>query len=664
MSSEASPGVRLFGTDETPPAERRLRAGPLEAILDQGALRNITIGGREAIRGIAYVLRDRNWATPIPAIHDLDVIEDDTGFHVTYHGSHEEGDESFSFTARIRATSDGTLEFSVEASPGTDWLTNRTGFVVLHPLEGVAGGPVTIEHTDGRTAEERFPEIISPSQPFFDIRSMTHPVSGSLTVTCTMEGDAFETEDQRNWTDASYKTYVRPLSKPRPYVMKAGVKDHQCVRITTAGAGDDSTGSHDRIEVRVHQATARHMPMMALACDPEDVDDATGALETVRLAGARRLWCHHDPSRSHGADEVARLVRLASMIGADPVLEAVLPLQSSDGRFSSDPALLDTEIESLRSAAGNHAFTHVAASPLAYHKSYQPTETWPDVPALNTLCARLREAFPGAAIGGGMHSYFTELNRKPPPFEAIDFITHTTCPIVHAGDDRSVMENLGALPSVMRSAMALAPGKPYLMGPSAIGMRFNPYGAAPVRNPDNRRLAMARVDPRQRGLFNAAWFVGYIAAAAAHGLEGLCLAAPTGAFGLVHTPQAWRQPWYDDSGSRTLVYPAFHVFRDAALHGGCAVMDVAVADPARVQALAFEDDRGPVVWLANLTSTLLGVTVKGLPDHQVVSSHGNLATFDSLARDPLAMAPANANPTDPCSIMLGAYGICRLSIIA
>ena len=173
---------------------------------------------------------------------------------------------------------------------------------------------------------------------------------------------------------------------------------------------------------------------------------------------------------------------------------------------------------------------------------------------------------------------------------------------------------------------------------------------------------MARVDPRQRGLFNAAWFVGYVAAAAANGLDGLCLAAPTGAFGLVHRRQAWRQPWYDEQDSGNLVYPAFHVFRDVAHHGGCAVMDVTAAAPARVQAFAFESDTGPVLWLANLTPAPQGVTVMGLEDHKVVASHGSEATFTSIARDPLAMAPANASPVDPSSIMLGAYGVCRLSV--
>ena len=36
------------------------------------------------------------------------------------------------------------------------------------------------------------------------------------------EGDVFETEDQRNWTDASYKTYSTPLDQPYPAKVTKG----------------------------------------------------------------------------------------------------------------------------------------------------------------------------------------------------------------------------------------------------------------------------------------------------------------------------------------------------------------------------------------------------------------------------------------------------------
>ena len=66
----------------------------------------------------------------------------------------------------------------------------------------------------------------------------------------------------------------------------------------------------------------------------------------------------------------------------------------------------------------------------------------PPPPPATRPAAAARKAFPGVTLGGGMLSYFTELNRKPAPRGVFDFITHTACPIVHAADDLSVMETL------------------------------------------------------------------------------------------------------------------------------------------------------------------------------------------------------------------------------
>ena len=115
-------------------------------------------------------------------------------------------------------------------------------------------------------------------------------------------------------------------------------------------------------------------------------------------------------------------------------------------------------------------------------------------------------------LGGGMLSFFTELNRKPVPKGVFDFITHTVCPIVHAADDISVMETLESLPSIIASTRNMI-GKdtPYLLGPSSIPCRDNPYGAVVSPNPNNARVCLADMDPRQRGLFAAAWNVGLLA---------------------------------------------------------------------------------------------------------------------------------------------------------
>src|SRR5690606_5714125 len=114
----------------------------------------------------------------------------------------------------IEGHADGRLVFDAVATAEADFVTNRLGFCILHPIVGVAGRPVTVEHVDGSVEHSHFPDVIDPAQPFLDMRAITHEVVLGVTAECRMEGGSFEMEDQRNWTDASYKTYVRPLALP------------------------------------------------------------------------------------------------------------------------------------------------------------------------------------------------------------------------------------------------------------------------------------------------------------------------------------------------------------------------------------------------------------------------------------------------------------------
>ena len=139
------------------------------------------------------------------------------------------------------------------ATPKTDFLTARTGFVVLHPLKGVVGHEVEVEHVDGTVERSTFPERVNPIQPFLLIRSLTHEVLPGLKATVRMEGDAWEMEDHRNWTDASFKTYVRPLALPWPYTLKAGEAVKQSVTLTLTGATAKTAkrGATKGIEVKI-----------------------------------------------------------------------------------------------------------------------------------------------------------------------------------------------------------------------------------------------------------------------------------------------------------------------------------------------------------------------------------------------------------------------------
>src|SRR5262249_23318450 len=160
----------------------------------------------------------------------------------------------------------------------------------------------------------------------------------------------------------------------------------------------------------------------------------------------------------------------------------------------------------------------------------------------------------------------------------------TNSALVHAGDDRSVAEGLEALPAMARSVGAFGGAKPFAVGPSAIGMRFNPYCASPQANPRDVRQAMNRNDPRQRGLFGAGWNFAYFAHFARAGAEAIALGGLTGPFGAVYSKQSWPQAWFD--ANKSGVYPVFHILRGLARLEGADLLATTISRPRDVQALA------------------------------------------------------------------------------
>ena len=59
------------------------------------------------------------------------------------------------------------------------------------------------------------------------------------------------------------------------------------------------------------------------------------------------------------------------------------------------------------------------------------------------------------------------------------------------------------------------------------------------------RVCLTKLEPRQRGLFGAAWTLGYIATFARTGIEAIAMGAPTGPLGIIYRKAEHKQPWYD-----------------------------------------------------------------------------------------------------------------------
>ena len=656
---ECPRSVVLCGTEQPDGSSHFLRAGPVTVEIDQGQLRYLRVGEEEAVRAIAFVVRDVEWGTYTPEISKLALEHFEDRFHLRYEARCHDARQALHYAASIRGEPDGSLLFEAEVEAETDFSTGRTGFVVLHPASQLAGRTLKVTHTNGETKTTAFPTLISPSQPVFDIRKLSHPLSSGQWVELDMQGDAFEMEDQRNWGDCSFKTYIRPLWRPREYVLLAGSRHAQHVRLQLKDGGDALPRPARRsegatgVKVTWRGDAAGAMPRMAVGLAAEEVDRVFARLTEVRALAPQTLLHQIIMPHGHGVAELRAHRRLSEAIGAEAQLEAVIAGTRSP----------DEEVGEIARAASEAGFvpSSISIFPVSDLVSRQPGEEDPSVPPAGEIVAAARRFFPAARLGGGMYTYFTELNRKRSPVAGVDFVVHSFCPIVHAADDRSVMETLETLPAIVGTVRSFIGVTPYVFGPSAIGARTNPYGRTVIDNPQSRRTCLTRDDPRQRGLFGAAWLVGYVAALASLEIEAVTTAALVGPLGVVHAARGSAVPPFDADGAiGSRLYPAFHVLADMIRGGGAGRLPVRSSKPGIVAATGWRVADRTVLWFANLTPCEVALTVESAPCAASLAILDAM-TFARLTVDAAALGPL-ARPYDWSTIRLGAYASARIEL--
>ena len=225
-------------------------------------------------------------------------------------------------------------------------------------------------------------------------------------------------EDQRNWTDASFKTYVRPIGLPWPYTLAKGT-DHR------AGGDPDRRGPPARPATAPADAirspfvsadSLGPVPVLGIGIDPARHGRTPRAERRNRLRtrrarqtrcsgsmrGARRRIRHRPrrrrppwPARSRRRSPWLQVVVRESRRLRRRTAHAL-------GARGGRPGVA-VQATVLRLARGR-----ICSAPC-------PAAPWPACPPLEDVYAAARKAFPGVILGGGMFAYFTELNRKRPP---------------------------------------------------------------------------------------------------------------------------------------------------------------------------------------------------------------------------------------------------------
>ncbi|GAC1603845.1 MAG: hypothetical protein NVS3B2_08690 [Ramlibacter sp.] len=549
----------LFGTDEPAAEALELRAERLTARLRGTRLGPIAVNGHEVWHGVDFLYRDPDWGTPQPSVDEVEQEPCAHGFNVALRGRIG---AAISFEIAIRGEPD-RLRYDVTAAVLTDVLANRAGLVVMHPLS-VCGRAVHVEHTDGRTSVSTFPIMVAPWPPFTLVRAVRHEYTQGAWAGCRFAGDDFELEDQRNNADASFKTYSRSNLMPRPYSLRAGMVLRQSVDLRIeSGSAMPRSSTHEPVNISVDNG-ASTWPSVGTAIAAADLAHVQAIGDVVAALAPAHI--HLELERPDDEFDAASVARVLAAAGG-----CALRLQIGGASAEAGPL---RRIASALEGAG------VRPSTVAVFPSTPP------------VVAAARRAFPLARIGGGTPHFFTQLNRIE-DLAPVDFLAFTTSNVVHGVDDEEIMVGLQSLPAMVETLRWRHGNLPVQVGPSSIGARCSPLGGQPASD-GTRRLALARRDPRTRGLYGAAWAVGYVAQFGRAGVESISLFDLLGDATLV-----------DADGATT---PAFEVLRRL----GAPASRRAVTTPlgAPVAAVALERRMGCEIILANLSAEPLTVTLQ------------------------------------------------------
>ena len=574
-SPPAEINLLRHGRPDPPAPVRMLRAGPITLTFEDttGWVRQVRLREREVIRAIYGAVRDANWGTVTPRLSNL--VVEETGpdaFCLTFDAECRQGDVDFAWRGTLTGAADGALIYAFDGKARAAFSRNRIGLCVLHPDPECAGLPVEVEHTDGSVEKSAFPERIAPHPPFFAIRALRHfVVRGTVEAEVRFAGETFEMEDQRNWTDGSFKTYGTPLALPFPVEVAAGARVRQTVTLTLHGNVPDEINRWRRASEVMLTLSSEPRPLPALGLSWEHKP-----LSSPVRGRLRRLNLSHLRADLHLAHDDWRAVLRAAVNEAN-ALDAGLELAvfaPADAEAANHAFAAFTRGENALSPPVTRWLIHAGAgsqmTPTAvlYAAYCQLSVDAPDIPLLT-----------------GVATNFAELNRERPGRNApIDGVFFALNPQVHAFDDATLMENLAPQAEAVRSARAfVGAGKFLAVSPVTLTPRG---GANGFPGPE--------ADPRLGSLLAAAWTLGSICHLALAGVDSVTYFATNGPHGVL-------------SGSGVL--PPYHVLADVNEFAGGQAVTLETSDPLAVVGLILSKSGRRRTLVANLTPKAQSVRV-------------------------------------------------------
>lgn len=616
---------RWYGRAQPPPEAIPLRAGKLSLVYQAGDLRAIRLGNQELLRRVYMAVRDVNWNTIPGRISNLEIDAGDDHFHVIYRAVHESGPLKFRWTAVIDGDRDGDIRFLMDGLTQSAFRYCRIGFCVLHPIKGIAGRPFEARTPDGLVTGT-LPRLIAPQTieggfeiPIFPACSqLVVETSSGIRIRTDFEGDLFEMEDQRNWSDESFKTYCTPLSLGYPHHAEAGQAIRQEVFISTDGMEADLVDEPQRdghlLTLDLAREPTGRLPLLGFGLAVNNRRTDQRALELISALRPAHLKVELHWGQAGWTADLEKVLQAAEQ--TDSALEVAI-------------FLTDDSPTALASLASRLKYARVARAIIFHEEEAAVTSTsprWIEL-AREMLAADL----PGVPFIGGSKGNFAEINRQRPDIKTMDGVVYTINPQVHATDERSLVEALDSQRDTLITARAFSGALPISVSSITLKPPFNQAATEEEAEPDPDLLP-ATVDPRQMSLFAAAWTVGSLSAVAAGGAESVTYYETMGWRGLIETASG--SPLPDQFRSaQGMIFPVYWVFRFLAGAGHAPTRALRAERPLRVAGFSLERANQPVLIMANLLPEEQNVTLNNLPNRTAEFWRLNEDTMPTAASD-------------------------------
>ena len=545
------------------PDTQRVEHAGFTLDIARAAIRNVTYQGAQIIDLLYTAIRPWDWSTLDTDQHSevVEIVGENCVVTIT-----DLFEGSMQGKTVVTLQSNGKFTVDYKLTGLGKFEINRWGVCFCLHTGDWMGSTVTASGNTYSLLKEISPQrvIDGVTQGLFPASNDMHfvaPDKRSLKVIST--GKVLEAEDQRNWTDNTYKIYSGSLAEPRPFIIEKGAQWEQRVEFeVTPPAALIPDGS------KIIAKEIAALPRIGVQFNGEPLlpsDDLEKALFILDI----------DHIRIN--EELLSAQKIATVSKSGLALEAAL-LSSNSG----DGLLQEVEHLSNRVPAGSRLLIHREGREIVQ------TQDLPKNTSLNSYIP-------------GSDAYLVDLHRNKYNFG--DSVSYSMAPTVHSTDPETIFKTLYTQKESIEFAKKFVAPQ-VSVSPITFSTRGNPE-TGHLR--DNRiNFAQPEMAAQIKELSAAAWTLGSVFALASAGAYSGTWHELFGEHGVIY-----------NEGSAIKFSPTFHALSALGAHHA---HEITIATSLDGSWVAFEDRESRKMVVASQRPWIVEITPKVLSGYKSIQS--------------------------------------------